>query len=146
MRKESILGLASAAVALPAIFSGCRGQETSRSEQDYSKYIPLVVSVDPALDACVNDTDVFTYRAGDHLKLLALSTSEIFDFQVTIDGDTAQFASDLTPYIGTVKEGNLFGVLNDPEGKGASPVAKLLEVNSDSIKIALVDRCDNPQV
>src|SRR3990167_5732861 len=90
MRKESILGLASAAVALPAIFSGCRGQEATRPEQDFSKYIPLVVSVEPSRDICTDSSEL-TYQTGDHIALLKLSDSGIIDFEISVEDQVALF-------------------------------------------------------
>lgn len=152
MRKESILGLASAAVALPAIFSGCRSKETTptptavvQTKEDFSKYIPLVVSVSPSADTCIDDTNEITYRSGEHIKLLNISNPGFLDFQISVENEVALFSREGSPYVGVVREGELFGVLNDPQGRGAQAIAKLLDVGPDSIKIAQVADCNNPQ-
>lgn len=151
MRKDTILGITyGVAVTLPFIFSGCRNQEaapnptaTVHTERDFSKYIPLVVSVRPSRDICTDDSNEITYLTGDHVKLFDLSTSDIIDFQISVENEEALFAREGSPYIGTVREGELFGVLNDPKGRGARAIAKLVKVNPDSIKIAPITDCKN---
>ncbi|GEM_PF-4077774 len=141
MRKEDLLRVAcGAAVTLPAIFSGCRNRETP-IEQDFFKYIPLVVSIRPSVDTCTDDSNGKTYHTGDHLKLLELKSSDITDFQISVENKTALFSRKGSQYVGAIKEGDLFGVLNDAKGRGAQAIGKLVEVEPDYIKIVPVIDC-----
>ena len=149
MRRESLLGIAcGAAVTLPVIFSGCRNRETTPApsvqtpiEQDFSEYIPLIVSIRPSADTCTDDSNGKTYHTGDHLKLLELKSSDITDFQISVENDTALFSRKGSQYVGVIKEGDLFGVLNDARGRGAQAIGKLVEVDPDYIKITPVIDC-----
>lgn len=111
------------------------------TEQDFSDYVPIIVSVNPSADICTDDTNETTYRTGDHLKLLELSNSDIIDFQISVENKGALFSRKGSRYVGAVKEGDLFGVLYDAKGRGAQPLGKLVEVDQDSIKVVLVTDC-----
>ncbi len=149
MGKESLLRIAcGVAVTLPVIFSGCRNRETTLApnvqtpiEQDFSEYIPLVVSIRPSADTCTDDSNGITYHAGDHLKFLELKSSDVVDFQISVENDAALFSRKGSQYVGAIKEGDLFGVLNDSKGRGAQAIGKLVEVDPDYIKITPVIDC-----
>ncbi|EKD57872.1 MAG: hypothetical protein ACD_57C00117G0005, partial [uncultured bacterium] len=110
-------------------------------EQDFSEYIPLVVSIIPSTDTCTDNFNEITYHTGEHLKLLGLKSPDIADFQISVENDEALFSRKGSQYVGAVEEGDLFGVLNDAKGRGAQAIGKLVEVGSDYIKIAPVINC-----
>lgn len=145
MKKETFVNIArNTSVLIPLVLaaacSSSQDAEPVPTKPDFSEYIPLVVGMSDPETYCFGEQRI-TYHAGEKVDLLDINTGELFQFKVETEGDTAFFSSDKTKYQGAIREGDVFGIMNDREGRGASAVAKLTKVDEDSISIDPIADC-----
>ncbi|MEK7186323.1 MAG: hypothetical protein AAB675_03085 [Patescibacteria group bacterium] len=143
MRKESFISMTrNTAVLLPLVLGACKGggeTQPSPTQLDFSEYVPIIVSMRDSEDYCLKDK-IITYHLGEPVELLDLQNGEVVSFELEIEENIAVFSTTKTKYKGGVKEGEVFGLLTDKEGRGANPIGKLIDVGTDSISVEPIDR------
>lgn len=145
--RESLRNLMLETTLISAALIGCRSGKVSEVEQqpDFSQYVPIVVAIDSSPFTCFDEASPLVYRVGEKMEFYSIGSrkeSELVAFEIGVLGNDALFTREGSDITAGVPEGRVFGILDDPEGRGANPFAKITEVSADYISIALQTECE----